>query len=207
MDCILESRRRFPKATLPSHVPLSSGLRVCRDASIDVAADKITRSLRKMKEKAVKKGQWPGRGYAKGAVGIKDVAPEEDLGRLSMDEPTDGEVESATARLGSLPASIKRTKVFYLDPMTVEVRHCVRVTSRCLPCRRGAGMQRRGARQAWLQACHTVELVQEAVDQLDLVDHDFYLYLDKASGHVQAVYKRQAGGHGVIITIPDEITV
>lgn len=100
----------------------------CRYASIDVASDKITRSLRKMKEKAVKKGQWPGRGYAKGAAGIKDVAPEEDLGALSSDEPTDDEIESATARLGSLPESVKRTKVFYLDAMTAQVivtaSHC-----------------------------------------------------------------------------------
>lgn len=49
--------------------------------------------------------------------------------------------------------------------------------------------------------------MQDAIDQLDLVDHDFFLYLDADSGHVQAVYKRQAGGHGVIITIPDELTV
>lgn len=98
-----------------------------------MAADKITRSLRKMKEKAVKRGQWPGRGYAKGAVGIKDIAPEEDLGRLSMDEPTDDEVESATARLGSLPDSVKRTKVFYLDPMTVEVRDRIFVALWCTP--------------------------------------------------------------------------
>jgi hypothetical protein len=85
-----------------------------------VASDKIARSLRKMKEKAVKKGQWPGRGHAKGVAGIKDL-PEEDFGRFSMDEPTDDEIDSATSSLGSLPASVKRTKVFYLDAMTLQV--------------------------------------------------------------------------------------
>lgn len=49
--------------------------------------------------------------------------------------------------------------------------------------------------------------IQDAIDALELVDHDFYIYLDKDSGHVQAVYKRKDGGHGVIITIPDEISL
>lgn len=74
-----------------------------------------------MKEKAVKRGQWPGRGYAKGATALKDVSPEDNIGMISMDEPTDDEVESATSSLGSLPESVKRTKVFYLDAMTAQV--------------------------------------------------------------------------------------
>ena len=45
--------------------------------------------------------------------------------------------------------------------------------------------------------------MQDAIDKLATVDHDFYIYLDDASGHVQVVYKRHSGGHGVIITIPD----
>jgi hypothetical protein len=48
-------------------------------------------------------------------------------------------------------------------------------------------------------------LLQDAIDQLEIVDHDFYIYLDDDSGHVQVVYKRKDGdGHGIIIPIPDE---
>jgi Sigma 54 modulation/S30EA ribosomal protein C terminus len=42
------------------------------------------------------------------------------------------------------------------------------------------------------------------------VDHDFYIYLDADSGHVQVVYKRKGGagsGHGLIITIPDDASL
>eukprot|EP00892_Ulva_mutabilis_P011762 jgi/Ulvmu1/8959/UM005_0050.1 len=132
-------------------------------ASIDVASDKIHRSLRKLKEKSVKKGQWPGgRGFAKGAPAVGDVLPIDDLEIV----PSDDEVEAATANL-DMPQSVKRTKVFYLDSMNL----------------------------------------QDAIDQLEQVDHDFYIYLDADSGHVQVVYKRNTDGHGVIITIPDETSV
>lgn len=132
-------------------------------ASIDVASDKIHRSLRKLKEKSMKKGQWPGgRGFAKGATAVADVLPVDDLDIV----PSDDEVEAATSKL-DMPASVKRTKVFYLDSMSLE----------------------------------------DAIDQLEQVDHDFYIYLDSDSGHVQVVYKRNTDGHGVIITIPDETSV
>lgn len=38
--------------------------------------------------------------------------------------------------------------------------------------------------------------MQEAVSSLEAVDHDFYIYLDADSQHVQVVYKRNEGGHG-----------
>ena len=93
-------------------------------ASIDVASDKIHRSLRKLKEKAMKKGQWPGgRGHAKGAPAVADVLPVDDLDVV----PSDDEVEAATANL-DLPPSVKRSKVFYLDSMSLQV--CIR--TRCV---------------------------------------------------------------------------
>lgn len=143
-------------------LPMSDEGISCRYASIDVASDKIARSLRKMKEKAVKKGQWPGRGHAKGVAGIKDAAPEDVLSRLSMDEPTDDEVETATARLGSLPDSVKRTKVFYLDAMSVQVTSLVPghvahdAHSRCWCCMRWRHGTMLWVRQSTLwNACRT----------------------------------------------------
>ena len=115
-------------------------------AAIDVAADKVTRSLRKVKEKAVARGNWPGggRGSSRGLETIgefleddpavaKGDAVDRDGPSLSEEEglqeeakawgyvPTDDEVEDAKAAL-ELPESVQRTKVFYLEPMTLRVR-------------------------------------------------------------------------------------
>lgn len=41
--------------------------------------------------------------------------------------------------------------------------------------------------------------IEEALEQLHLVDHDFYVYRDKQSGQIQVLYERNHGGFGVII--------
>ena len=38
----------------------------------------------------------------------------------------------------------------------------------------------------------------EARQQLDLIDHDFYLFRDRQSGELQVIYRRNHGGYGVI---------
>lgn len=40
--------------------------------------------------------------------------------------------------------------------------------------------------------------LEEARRQLDLIDHDFYLFRDYASGELQVIYRRNHGGYGVI---------
>ena len=40
--------------------------------------------------------------------------------------------------------------------------------------------------------------INEARHQLDLIDHDFYLFKEKDSGELQVIYKRNHGGYGVI---------
>ena len=40
--------------------------------------------------------------------------------------------------------------------------------------------------------------VEDARHQLDLIDHDFYLFRDKDSKELQVIYKRNHGGYGVI---------
>ncbi len=41
--------------------------------------------------------------------------------------------------------------------------------------------------------------MDEALDQLNLVDHDFFVFKDKDSQQIQVLYKRNHGGYGVII--------
>ena len=40
--------------------------------------------------------------------------------------------------------------------------------------------------------------LDEARTQLDLIDHDFYLFRDSESGELQVIYRRNHGGYGVI---------
>jgi putative sigma-54 modulation protein len=40
--------------------------------------------------------------------------------------------------------------------------------------------------------------LEEALDQLELIDHDFYVFRDRKKGDIQVVYHRNHGGYGVI---------
>ena len=40
--------------------------------------------------------------------------------------------------------------------------------------------------------------IEEAQEQLQLVDHDFYMFCNKDSGEINVVYMRNHGGYGVI---------
>ena len=40
--------------------------------------------------------------------------------------------------------------------------------------------------------------VDQARHQLDVIDHDFYLFREKESGELQVIYRRNHGGYGVI---------
>ena len=47
---------------------------------------------------------------------------------------------------------------------------------------------------------------EEALVRMREVDHDFFIYLDAATGAVNVIYERRAGGVGVIVPLPEGAT-
>ena len=114
-------------------------------ASIDLAAGKLCRQLRRYKER---NNNHHSASHKHPANLAGDIIVE----KASADTPLspDREVQ--------LPDPGVRRKYFAMPPMTLE----------------------------------------QARQQLDLIDHDFYLFRDGESGQLQVIYRRNHGGYGVI---------
>lgn len=108
-------------------------------ASIDLVSDKISRQLRKYKERFVDKSQ----SHIKTSEIVEDKPVSPDL---------------IGDRTPELPSEVVRMKYFSMPPMTID----------------------------------------EALNQLQLVDHDFYMFRNQETDEINVIYMRNHGGYGVI---------
>ncbi|MEA5510702.1 ribosome-associated translation inhibitor RaiA [Crocosphaera sp. UHCC 0190] len=109
-------------------------------ASIDLVSDKITRQLRKYKER----------------ISDHKAQPLAKIGEVIPGKEIDGDLIGD--RQPELPPEVVRMKYFAMPPMSIE----------------------------------------EAKQQLQLVDHDFYMFCNQDTNEINVIYMRNHGGFGVI---------
>ena len=114
-------------------------------ASIDLVADKLTRQLRRFKDRLQEQHQGP----------VHRSARDEEAGAATLPPPGSSLTDGKEAEL---PSPGVRRKYFAMPAMSLD----------------------------------------DALHQLELIDHDFYLFRDAESGELQVVYHRNHGGFGVI---------
>ncbi|MGC1307635.1 MAG: ribosome-associated translation inhibitor RaiA [Phormidesmis sp.] len=117
-------------------------------ASIDLVTDKITRQLRKYKEKRRHQDHSSVRPTDVDITNIPDITPEgsPDISEVLSHQPT-------------LPAEVVRTKYFAMPPMTV----------------------------------------QQALENLEMVGHDFYMFRNSDTNEINVIYERNHGGYGLLL--------
>ena len=115
-------------------------------ASIDLAAGKLARQLRRWKERH--SDHHHSHGHSASHTPSTDVVNDESPVEASL----------LQGREAELPNPGIRRKYFSMPPMGLD----------------------------------------EARRQLDLIDHDFYLFREKESNQLQVIYRRNHGGYGVI---------
>ncbi|MGD1856968.1 MAG: ribosome hibernation-promoting factor, HPF/YfiA family [Leptolyngbyaceae cyanobacterium] len=112
-------------------------------ASIDLVADKISRQLRKYKEKR----------RSSEHVSVRSIAVDENAQDVDLQV-----TELIEQRQPQLPEEVVRTKYFAMAPMSV----------------------------------------REALENLQLVGHDFYVFHNTETNEINVMYERNHGGYGLI---------
>ena len=139
-------------------------------ASIDIVCDKVRSKLRRVKEKAMQRGKWPGSARPRGAVPLADELVAE-AGVTSSSEDEDWEAAAAAAAAADGAAGGAGAAATGVAPELIREKTFV--------------LTRMSA--------------ADAAEAAELLGHSFYVYEDAEAGGVRVVYKRAVRGYGVII--------
>jgi len=185
-----------------------------RYASIDLVCDRLTRKLRKVKDKAIAKGKWQGRGGPKGSSSIKQQ--EVQHSQSCHNHPTHSwQVIHSHCNIKLHCAICTRTlrsnRAYLLLQATVEADEDSDAEFAEEP-----EPQTLQPAQASHDSPATHEVmrtknfllkpmtVEADVEQCDQLGHDFYVFRESSSDQVQVVYKRRTTGYGVIVPVNEE---
>ncbi|KIZ01060.1 30S ribosomal protein 1 [Monoraphidium neglectum] len=190
-------------------------------ASIDTVADKVARKLTRMKELAIKKGTWPGRAGPR--ENSEDQEFREWMDTVIVETKAFDEDQARAAELAHLgaaaspsgiPDTILRSKVLRVDRMPVDdaidameaVGHAFFLfrdsEASARPGRSEAGPRvlphERAAALASAAPSRRNNLPMVPLTTASKTSDDFESQISQ-SGEVNVVYKRSAGGYGVLI--------
>ncbi|KAF7069576.1 hypothetical protein CFC21_075192 [Triticum aestivum] len=146
-------------------------------ASIDAAAAVVKRKLRKIKEKETDVRHLKGTKEWQ-ASGLSDVEDESEAEELEDDDDDElveviGAEDEETVLTKGLMCELIKYAVVGLQVVRTKVFEMAPLT------------------------------VDEALEQLENVDHDFYAFRNEQTGEVNILYKRKEGGFGLIIPKQD----
>ena len=117
-------------------------------ASIDIVTDKITRQLRKYKEKRRHQDH----------TSVRPTDLDAAISAPDLDSDPGSDISEVLSHRPALPEAVVRTKYFAMPPMSV----------------------------------------QEALENLELVGHDFYMFRNIDSGEINVIYERNHNGYGLL---------
>ena len=117
-------------------------------ASIDTVTSKITRQLRKYKEKR----------HQQDHTSVRPTNVEATLNAPDISPEGDRDISEVLSHQPELPDAVVRTKYFAMPPMSV----------------------------------------QEALENLEMVGHDFYMFKNIETGEINVIYERNHNGYGLL---------
>ncbi len=118
-------------------------------ASIDMVTDKLTRQLRKYKEK---------RREQKNHASVRPIDVDAILNAPDITPEASADISEVLNHEPKLPDTVVRSKYFAMPPMTV----------------------------------------QAALENLELVGHDFYMFRNVETGEINVIYERNHKGYGLL---------
>ncbi|MBE9064315.1 ribosome hibernation-promoting factor, HPF/YfiA family, partial [cf. Phormidesmis sp. LEGE 11477] len=126
-------------------------------ASIDMVTDKLTRQLRKYKEKRRDQNH----------ASVRPIDVDATINAPDLTSEANADISEVLNHQPKLPDTVVRSKYFAMPPMTV----------------------------------------QTALENLELVGHDFYMFRNVETGEINVIYERNHKGYGLLQPRQNQVKV